>query len=114
MSCLTTAGLNIIAWNKACAIFARETFLDNKSFMLKEAESDNPSYNEVLHSLYKRGWSLDDVTRDEVSQNTGTRHLRRLGDSYTWQIQLPEQDVVRSQCPDSVLECSSFRIDIPR
>ena len=35
-------------------------------------------------------------------------------DSHTWQIQLPTQGVVPSECPDSALEYCFFRIECAR
>ncbi|KAJ9602463.1 hypothetical protein H2200_013006 [Cladophialophora chaetospira] len=96
----------------ACVLLDRATtnLFAQEGLHVKKVDSEK-YLDTVLHKLYKRGWGLDDVPRDETTRNTSLLPMRRIGDRYTWQIQLPTQDVIPSTIPDSVLESSFFSID---
>jgi hypothetical protein len=104
----TTAVLNVISWNKAYAIFARDTFLDHKTYMLKPLDR----YFETLIRKYnQRGWLWEEIMRPEDHDpSTSIQPIRRLGDRFSWTIPLSTQDVERPQQPDLVLEYSSFTL----
>ncbi|RMZ88245.1 hypothetical protein DV736_g4532, partial [Chaetothyriales sp. CBS 134916] len=104
----TTAVLNVISWNKAYALFARDTFLDRTTYMLKPLDT----YFETLLRKYKRrGWSWAEIMRPEdYSPRTSIQPNRRLGDRHTWTISLPTEGVEKAPQPDLVLEYSCFML----
>ena len=103
-----TAVMNFISWNKAYAMFPRETLLENKTYMLKPLDD----YFESLSCKYSRqGWIMEEVMRSEDhSASSGIQTLRRVGDNRTWMVPLSTKGVSQSQQPDSVLEYSVIRM----
>lgn len=104
----TTIVVNFLSWNRAYAIYPIPTFLNHKGYMLR----DEAEFEENLASKYRsRGWSYEDV---EWTTGNPTNHLmklpRRVGDRYTWQIDLDTTNVSPSQMPDSVLDYAEFGI----
>jgi hypothetical protein len=104
----TTAVLNVIAWNKAYALFARDTFLHRKTYMLKPLD---PYFETLIRKYTQRGWRWEEVMRPEDhSTTTAIQPIRRLGDRFTWMVSLSTQDVETPRQPDLVLEYSFFSL----
>lgn len=73
---------------------------------------DEAQVEENLASKYQsRGWSYKEVEwpRDNPSDYL-IRSPRRVGDRYTWQIDLDTTNVSPSQTPDSVLDYVEFGV----
>lgn len=110
----TTALINFISWNKAYAIFPRLTFLWRETVPLTlVAGAYGP-----LHCKYgKRGWrmrtesTLDSKKERHLLGDMSRKGNRRIGDKDTWIIRLDRTAVEVSHIPDSVIECSTFKVN---
>jgi hypothetical protein len=107
-----TAVLNVISWNKAYALFARETFVDRKSFMLKPVDD---YFESLMHKYTRRGWRMEEAMPiEDHTKRSGIQSIRRLGDSHTWMITLPIDSMPGStlleEQPNYVLEASMFGV----
>lgn len=106
-----TIVVNFLSWSKAYAIYPIPTFFDHKGYMLR----DQAEFKENLASKYRsRGWSYEEV---EWPKDNPADYLvkspRRVGDRYTWQINLDTVNVSPSQTPDSVLDHAEFGVRNP-
>ena len=101
-----TAVVNIISWNKAYAVFAKDTFIDRKTYMLQPLDT---YFEGLLHKYNRRGWELNEtIHRHDYEESTSIKGLRRLGDSRTWTIPLSIENVQKPTFPDFVLEHTTF------
>tara|TARA_R110002003_G_scaffold1868_7_gene23630 strand:+ start:12322 stop:13605 length:1284 start_codon:yes stop_codon:yes gene_type:complete len=108
---MTTACLHLITWNKAYALFPYTTFVRKECYLVKELADDVADYcvriEEKEHVRVKSiSWKQKGISGN---CDTLTRR-RRIGDEYTWKIQLNTNGVVPSEIPDRVLECSAFNL----
>ena len=104
----TTALLNVISWNKAYAIFAHDTFLGQKTYMLKPMDT---YFETLLRKYARRGWHWEEIMRPaDHFPSTSIQPLRRLGDRFTWTLPLSTHDVERSPQLDLVLEYAFFTL----
>jgi hypothetical protein len=101
-----TAAANIISWDKAYAMFAKETFIEKKTYML---EGMSLQLVRQLRMYKKRGWLLEDELDEyDYESTTSLRHIRKVGDRFTWALSFPTTGVERSTQPDFVLEHATF------
>ncbi|KAJ9604902.1 hypothetical protein H2200_010291 [Cladophialophora chaetospira] len=101
-----TAVVNIISWNKAYAVFAKDTFIDNRTYMLQPLDA---YFEGLLHKYNHRGRQLEEIMRrEDHGQSTSIQPVRRLGDRFTWVVPLPTENVQPPPQADLVLESSTF------
>jgi len=112
---LTTASLNFIAWNRAYSLFPQQTFANKTAYLLRNLENDEQGeyFRNHLNALTEIGirtMTLD--WEDEYGDEDITlTRVRRIGDKYTWSIDLDVTDMKAHMAPsDSVLECSTFKL----
>ncbi len=105
-----TAVLNVISWNKAYAVFAKETFIDRKTYMLQPLLDEY--FGELLRKYNRRGWQHEEILSDEDDHETTSIYsMRRLGDKFTWVVPLSIDGVQKPSRPDFVLEHTTFTMD---
>lgn len=103
-----TAVMNIVSWNKAYSIFAHDTLLQNRTYMMKPSDD---YFEKLLRKYSLRGWDRADILqREEHSCNTSIQPFRRVGDRHTWTIPLPVHNVRQSKQPDLFLEYCCFEL----
>lgn len=103
-----TAKINILTWNTAYSIFPLPTFIHGKSYLLKPIRMDS-EYGEWA---FPSGMKIQDALWDEErTRNHPIREQRRIGDRFTWTIDLPTRGITcRSKVPDSVLQHCHFML----
>lgn len=105
----STVVVNIIAWNKAYAIFPLLTFVHHKGYMLKP-QSDH--YTKPLEKYSGRGWRFQEaMSPEDRIPNQPIQQERRVGDEFTWMISFDTSNVKWSKTPDLVLEYANFMIN---
>lgn len=57
-----TAIVNVISWDKAYAVFARDTFIDRKSYMLKPIDE---YFERLMYKYTRLGWRMEEIMRSE-------------------------------------------------
>ena len=104
-----TVVVNIISWDKAYSVFAKDTLIDRKTYMLKLVDA----YFETLLQKYNhRGWLLEETMWEEDrSPSSSIQPIRRMGDRFTWTISLPTENLKIPKQPDLVLEYSCFSLN---
>lgn len=106
-----TASLNFISWNKAYSLYPYTTFVKKEAYMLKPLEEQHFPEDE-LEKLTPYGItpkSIHWLNEGDVPQLT---RPRRLNDKHTWILRLDTEGVVRSNVPDTVLESTTFKLDV--
>ena len=111
----TTGMLTFIAWNKAYHLLPYTTFVKREMFLLRNIKEIDP-YDLRLSSL--RGMKLKSVhwnAHDEIRPTDCQllTRLRRVGDQHTWVMPLNTEGITPSPVPDTVLEASTFCLDLP-
>ena len=107
-----TTVVNAITWNKAYAIFPLTTFVRRKGYMLKPP---NDFYATLRVRYAERGWPSQSIQwPTEAMSNNPIRFIRRVGDQYTWIIDLDTNGIKQSKTPDSVIEYADFRLSMDR
>ena len=104
-----TAGANVISWNKAYAIFPLPSFIHHKGYLLGAVDDKSrPAIAEWSH----QGWKVQDILwPEEILRRTPVRTCRRIGDTFTWQIDLPINGIACTpSVPDFVLEHCQFQM----
>ncbi|KAF2806278.1 uncharacterized protein BDZ99DRAFT_523738 [Mytilinidion resinicola] len=103
----TTCVVNVISWNKAYAIYARPTFANHKTYLLRGADD---IIGALLRKYSDRGWQSHDVLWPEEARSplNPFRTPRRVGDEFTWTLPLSTTGVRTPKTPDSVLEYAQF------
>jgi hypothetical protein len=112
---LTTSDLCFISWNKAYSLHPRSIFLAKEAYSLLRIVSN---LSETLNSLAAdeirvKGihWS---AKHDDANVPQNLTRYRRVGDTFTWSIQLDVEEIkIPSHVPDSVLESHTFRLALP-
>ncbi|KAF2493860.1 hypothetical protein BU16DRAFT_619074 [Lophium mytilinum] len=107
----STAGLNIITWNQAYALFPLPTLIQHKAYVSHEP---NDHIGRLLQKYTDRGWKTQHLPWPEklVLELTPFRHTRRIGDGYTWRLTLDTTNVKPSKVPDYVLQHAQFSIQV--
>jgi hypothetical protein len=102
-----TAVLNIITWNKAYCVFARETLVQRKTFMLKPVDE---YFEKLLRKYHERGFIHEQIIRaEDHSPTSGLQRVRRIGDEHTLVLKLPTDGVrPKNRVADTVIEYSGF------
>ena len=100
----TTTGLGFISWNKIYCLFPYVQFIQRKSYVLWDPSE---KLNQVLAAQRSMGLEVLNVALLKDSFDTMTRS-RRVGDKYTWTIELDTTGVQAPKRPDSVLESTTF------
>ena len=101
-----TAVLNVISWNKAYAVFPKDTFIGRKTYMLQPLDA---YFEKLLHKYNHRGWQPEEILWSEDDQHTTSiKPTRRLGGNVTWVVPLSIDGVQKPSQPDFVLEHTSF------
>ena len=104
-----TVVMNVIAWNKAYAIFPYLTFVRYDGILLKEL--DNYFVNQ-LEKYHYRGWSIEESPiEDERLLRCELARTRRVGDRFTVVIPLDTRGMSPPQVPDTVLEHGTFHAE---
>ncbi|KAH6639165.1 hypothetical protein C7974DRAFT_449101 [Boeremia exigua] len=117
----TTADVSFISWNKAYSLFPYHNFIKKESFMLEFIDDDYSRVN--LNNLTNEGiktktvsWShrkhtfkVSDAGYDDADE---LRRRRRIGDTFSWVLNLDVEGVQPSHVPDTVLEISTFRLQL--
>ncbi|KAI1367179.1 hypothetical protein F5Y08DRAFT_336848 [Xylaria arbuscula] len=119
----TSCVVNFITWNKAYCIFPRATLLFDEMVTL----TTHSDYNVPLYNKYsKRGWRLRTrpINLADTAENCSPRDIyplgsclnsdRRIGSKDTWTMKLGTAGVARPPQPDSVLEYSTFSVEVVR
>jgi hypothetical protein len=109
----TTAVVNFITWNAAYSIFPDLTFIKRSTYQLTQL---TPFYGEQVAKYGPRGWKLLETVSDGDHRHTKSLRLddgknaeRRVGDSFTWKIDLDINGVTPG-APSSVIEHCFFAI----
>jgi hypothetical protein len=111
----TTASLNFISWNKAYALFPRESFVENQAYLLKNLTDvvSGETYRISLKELKKHGTNVKTRSWDDGPDDTDSKIAmpRRIGNTQTWTITLATSNIyVLSSRPDNVIESSVFAV----
>lgn len=101
---LTTADLNFIIWNKAYSLFPFTTFIQRRSFALT---SFSERLNDVFARQYNDGFRTLSVDWFQSGSNRMMRS-RRIGDKYTWIIDLNTTGINETPSPDKFIESTTF------
>ncbi|KAL9597159.1 MAG: hypothetical protein Q9219_005325 [cf. Caloplaca sp. 3 TL-2023] len=99
----------MFSWNKAFAIFPLATFIKHETYLLQPVTDNNWP---ILVRCQTRGWKLADVPPSEepITDSSFSQH-RRVGDRFTWTIDLPIPGTsIEPKVPDFVLEHSQFAL----
>jgi hypothetical protein len=112
---LTTADLCVISWNKAYSLHPRSTFLVKEAYLLSRIV---PELSESLQSLSTDGirvkglhWSAQ---HDDSNVPQALTRYRRIGDKFTWTLDLDTTGITPSSCiPTKVLESNTYRLALP-
>ncbi|CAO2649857.1 Nn.00g011490.m01.CDS01 [Neocucurbitaria sp. VM-36] len=104
-----TSTMNFISWNKAFSLNPRGAFLDNEYIRLDcwSGEYDSIALladDSDTESMIDARWNVNELNQEYVQD------LRRVGDSYTWIINLDTSGITRAPVPDAILESSTFRL----
>ena len=104
-----TAVINVITYNKAYALFPRNTYIKHKTYLLKEG---NDYFGALLKKYRKRGWAARDILwpEEESSNKELSSAYRRIGDRYTWTIVFGDPIDIRTDNVPNFIEQSEFRI----
>ena len=112
----STATLNFITWNREYSLFPQTTFVDKECYVLQDLAADKAPGMVKRHGDYLR-----DLTRDVIQTRLLHRYdkytnlitrPRRVGDKYTYTIELDATGIDCSTVaiPQTVVECSTFKI----
>jgi hypothetical protein len=120
---VVTAELNVISWNAAYSLFPCSTFIKKDSFMLRSFDEGDRT---LLAQLTREGlksktasWFQQRIAWPDLVGNRDYNHLnyhdtmtrrRRIGDKYTWKLNLDVTGVVTPDMPTKVLESTTFRL----
>jgi len=111
---LTTADLNFISWNKAYSMLPIHTFVNKHAYLL---HAYCEVYEPTLKTLHEEGFRVKGLHWNQRMEgllgtdDSITRH-RRVGDQWTWVVDLNTDGVTPSATPDSVGEMQTFRIRV--
>jgi hypothetical protein len=116
----TTADLHVISWNKAYSLYPRCTMLTKEAFLLNMMNEEIcEELSEDINSLSEDGIAAKGVHWSSMHDPSNvpeelTSRLRRIGDKFTWTINLNTEGISPTSCvPDNVLQSSTFRIALP-
>ena len=101
---LTTADLNFITWKKAYPLFPFTTFIQCRSFALT---SFSERLNDVFARQHNDGLRTLSVDWFQSGSNRMMRS-RRIGDKYTWVIDLDTTGINETPSPDKFIESTTF------
>jgi hypothetical protein len=103
-----TAVVNFISCNKAFAIFPRQTFVQKRTYLLRDVDDHQ---SKLVKKYERRGWTtkrgLDshlDTARDSL------KGCRWAGDQKSWTISITPAVEDAEIMPDSVLDCYNFEV----
>ena len=100
----------ILSWNRAYSLFALQTSIQHKSYLLHQCDGIT---EQIARSDSQEGWLVQGVMwPEDKRRNDPIRKRRRIGDHYTWTIPLNTKGVESSKTPDYVLEYSYFQMDL--
>lgn len=106
----STASLNLITYDKAYALFPRETYLDKEAYLLKSTliyQDQFACLSEDGLKALPQHWDDDGGLVEAVA----LKRPRRIGDKHTWVINLDTNGIETSTHPsNAVIEHSTFRI----
>ncbi|KAF2247532.1 hypothetical protein BU26DRAFT_566501 [Trematosphaeria pertusa] len=117
----TTAALNFLSWNRAYALFPSTTFIQKDVYLLLKLDD---AMGEHLAQLAEHGLHTKSVHWNQREREGNAwcalfagnsdimTRLRRVGDKYTWTIDLDTNGVV-SETPAKVLEQTTFKLQLP-
>jgi hypothetical protein len=116
----TTADLHVISWNKAYSLYPQCTMLTKEAFLLNMIDEQIcEELSEDFNSLSEDGIVAKGVHWSAMHDPTNvpeelTPRLRRIGDKFTWIINLNTEGISPTSCvPDNVLQSSTFRMALP-
>jgi hypothetical protein len=104
----TTASLNFFTWNKAYALYTRETFLKNETYLLRYLSTRAEVRNSK--EISEQGFTNHTVHTD--LKNDPIAGIRRVGDKQTWVYDLNTTGIAfdAAPVPDSVVETATFKV----
>lgn len=106
---VTTMEVNFLSWNKAYSLFPLPTFIQYKSYLLRQWDDVTRL---AAQSDSRNGWKVQGVLwPEEKHRNQPIRERRRVGDHYAWIIPFDTRKVEWSKTPDYVLEHACFTMD---
>ncbi|KAF4470444.1 hypothetical protein FALBO_2654 [Fusarium albosuccineum] len=104
---LTTAGANVISWNKAYSLFPILTIMLHKFYPLKPFDN---KFSQTLQRYAKRGWTTRDILwPDLTDQGIPQKECRQISDSNSLIIELG-QSPRGNFTPDYILESAIFSV----
>ncbi|KAF2124370.1 hypothetical protein P153DRAFT_130608 [Dothidotthia symphoricarpi CBS 119687] len=106
-SAYTTCCLNLITWNKAYSLFPYRIFMKQESHLLVEFDPDIAYH---WRRLEHEGIKSKTIEWSQKEDSHPITCPRRVGDKYTWVINLDTQGIETPELPDEVLETATFQI----